>query len=218
MTDCFVVLGMHRSGTSLTAKMLHRMGVNMGDQLLAPNEFNPYGHWEDVNFFELNVEILGTAGGHWAVPPEEKAIVQAAHWLTHEIKWLLSWKATRHKRWGFKDPRTVLTIPVWDRWLQNPHYVIVRRDKEAVINSLERRAEEGGAGKDLGFTRNDWSGLYDEYDSRLREFLEENEQPAIGVEFEHFMSRSTAPKECARLADFVGGNPRAAYQAIKFKE
>lgn len=218
MSTAYVVLGMHRSGTSLVSKMLNNMRINMGDELLGANQFQPYGHWEDVYFYQLNREILFQAGGHWAKPPEEHKVLEAAKWMVDEMKYLTAWKNERYRRWGFKDPRTILTIRRWELFLPDPHYVIVRRDKEAVINSLERRAEGGGAGSVFDFTRNDWSRLYDDYDSRLREFLEDNERPAIGVEFEHFMSRSTAPKECARLADFVDGNPRAAYQAIEFRD
>ena len=218
MSASFIVLGCHRTRTSMVAHMLNSMGVNMGDELLGAGQFNRWGHWEDVYFYQLNREILFQAGGHWAKPPEEHKVLEAAKWMTDEMKQLTAWNNKRYGKWGFKDPRTILTIRRWELFLPDPHYVITRRPKEDVVNSLERRAEGGGAGSTFDYTRNDWADLYDDYDSRLREFLEENECPAIGVDTDLFMSRSTAPSECARLADFVGGNARAAYEAIRFRD
>ena len=45
--DVVVVLGMHRSGTSALAKALELFGVDLGQNLTAPNEFNPKGYFED---------------------------------------------------------------------------------------------------------------------------------------------------------------------------
>ncbi|MCD6476962.1 MAG: sulfotransferase, partial [Candidatus Aenigmarchaeota archaeon] len=41
-----IVLGMHRSGTSMTAGVLHRLGVNMGKNLMKGNWANPLGYFE----------------------------------------------------------------------------------------------------------------------------------------------------------------------------
>ena len=49
-----VVLGMHRSGTSMTSAILEKLGINMGDETLGPLETNPIGHFEDRMFLELN--------------------------------------------------------------------------------------------------------------------------------------------------------------------
>jgi len=218
MSMSYVILGMHRTRSSLVAKMLDTMGISMGDEMLGANKHNPYGHWEDTTFYQLNREILFSAGGHWADPPPEERIKYWAPWVTADMRWICQWKSDRYSRWGFKDPRTILTIPVWERFLPDPGYVILKRDRDAVIDSLDGRAKDGGAGSALGMDRNDWADLYDEYDARLRMFLKQNERPAIGIDTDLLMSRSTAPDECVRLADFVGGDPRIAYECIVFKE
>ena len=65
----FIVLGMHRSATSLLARGLHMSDIVMGERLLGKSESNKYGHWEDVDFVELNESILHSAGGTWDNPP-----------------------------------------------------------------------------------------------------------------------------------------------------
>lgn len=218
MSRAYVVLAMHRTRSSMVAEMLNRMGINMGDEMLRAGPFNPYGMWEDVTFYSTNREILFQAGGNWAQVPEQVDIFRAASWLTEEMRWQVKWRADRYSRWGFKDPRSILTVTDWERFLPDPHYVICKRDREAVIDSLYRRAQAGGPGARFEYDRDDWADLYDDYDCRLRQFLEQNERPAIGVDTDLMVSRETAADEVARLADFVGGDPRAAYAAIRFKE
>ena len=48
-----VILGMHRSGTSLTAGILHLLGVNMGDRLLPADKFNAQGYFENQIILDL---------------------------------------------------------------------------------------------------------------------------------------------------------------------
>ncbi len=64
-----IVLGMHKSGTSLVAGALKKAGVNMGDNLLGRHWSNPLGHFEDMDFFRLNRKILREVGGGWDNPP-----------------------------------------------------------------------------------------------------------------------------------------------------
>jgi len=53
-----VIIGMHRSGTSVIARGLKVLGVTLGDNLMPPGEDNPKGYWEDLDINELNVELL----------------------------------------------------------------------------------------------------------------------------------------------------------------
>ncbi|ABN70622.1 hypothetical protein Smar_1536 [Staphylothermus marinus F1] len=43
-----VVLGMHRSDTSMIAGILNILGVYMGERLLGASWSNPLGHFEDL--------------------------------------------------------------------------------------------------------------------------------------------------------------------------
>ena len=66
-----VVLGMHRSGTSMFAEIISRLGFYTGEteELLEPQEDNPKGFWERRDVVQLNDLILEEAGGSWFNPP-----------------------------------------------------------------------------------------------------------------------------------------------------
>ena len=70
-----IILGMHRSGTSMIAGILECLGVNLGENQLGKQWFNPLGHFEDVDFLSLNKDILASAGGSWDQPPSNTAIL-----------------------------------------------------------------------------------------------------------------------------------------------
>src|SRR5438132_13627300 len=59
-----LVLGMHRSGTSLCSHLLSALGVDMTDKIPAPGNTsltpeNPRGHWERWEIVEFHDRILG---------------------------------------------------------------------------------------------------------------------------------------------------------------
>ena len=138
MSKCFVILGMHRSATSLIAKGLHEAGVNMGDELMGPGPGNPQEHFEDMDFVRMNEAILGMAGGSWDNPPTEKDILEAGKELSGLIRGLIGRKQAR-ALWGWKDPRTTLTIRCYLPFLANPHFIACFRDPADVAQSLLRR-------------------------------------------------------------------------------
>ena len=55
------VAGMHRSGTSLFSRFLNDSGVDLGDRLHVDLRTNPYGHYEDEDFLELQRGELARA-------------------------------------------------------------------------------------------------------------------------------------------------------------
>ena len=55
-TKLFVILGMHRSGTSVVSRGLKVLGVDLGNRLIVPDKFNPKGYWEDLDINQFNDE------------------------------------------------------------------------------------------------------------------------------------------------------------------
>ena len=53
-----VVAGMHRSGTSLLARVLTALGAHLPEDRIGPGAGNPFGHWEPRNVVALNNRIL----------------------------------------------------------------------------------------------------------------------------------------------------------------
>jgi len=158
----FVILGMHRSATSLLAKGLDEVGVYMGDELLGPDNHNIYGHYEDIDFLKLNIKILETAGGSWDNPPEEEAILSLRREFGNKIESLVR-KKEREPFWGWKDPRTTLTVRLFHPYLRNPIYYAAFRDPWEVGISLKTRNPQ--------FSREEAMKLGKIYNERLLSFL-----------------------------------------------
>jgi hypothetical protein len=157
----FAVLGMHRSATSLVAGGLDKRGVNMGENLLPADAGNPEGYYENVEFMNLNQRILSAAGGSWKNVPDREDILSVEDQFTDAIQRLV----TKHQDdlWGFKDPRTTLTIELFLPYLENPHFITCFREPEEVGKSLKRRdGMDVERGKELA----------DTYNSRVLDFLQ----------------------------------------------
>ncbi len=130
MNKTFVILGCHRSASSLVAKALHEAGVHMGDELLSGLPDNPEGHFEDMDFLKKNVELLG--GNIWNDVNRE---------LTDADTSALIAAKNVHPLWGWKDPRTVLTIEKYYAHLDDPIIIGLFRKPELVAKSMARRGD-----------------------------------------------------------------------------
>ena len=65
------IAGMHRSGTSMVAHILHDCGLDLGprEKWKTVGHSNPDGFWEHVDFLNINDEILHRFDGGWDFPP-----------------------------------------------------------------------------------------------------------------------------------------------------
>ena len=130
----YLVLGMHRSGTSCLTGLLESQGLFVGNVSRA-NPFNKKGTRENPRINGINDAILSRAGGSWRQPP---ASVPADQMATRKIRHALR-DYLRHETWLLKDPRLTLTL---DSWLPViPHYRIVGsfRHPRLVAQSLAKR-------------------------------------------------------------------------------
>jgi hypothetical protein len=165
MAKCIVILGMHRSATSLVAKGLAAAGVHMGDVYLPHDSGNPEGYYEDIDFLNLNKSILIEAKSSWRNPPTEKQILELRYNLPimNRVEKLVQKKQSHKRLWGWKEPRTVLTIPLYKPFLEEPIYVACYRNPEEVAKSLQKRN-----GMDIA----EGIALADMYNTRIKNFLE----------------------------------------------
>jgi hypothetical protein len=63
-----LLLGMHRSGTSLLAYLLHARGAALPDNIIGPGHGNPLGHWEPRDLVSINDDALRALGRSWNDP------------------------------------------------------------------------------------------------------------------------------------------------------
>jgi hypothetical protein len=138
------ILGMHRSGTSLVARLLNICGVALGEseELLSSNAFNRMGYWENKRVIKINDEILKAFGGSWDNPPkmplgwERSQRINNLRVQAYEFAKKMS---ERYEFWAFKEPRTCLLLPFWKSIIPEMIYIIPMRYPEEIADSIRRR-------------------------------------------------------------------------------
>ena len=147
-----LVLGMHRSGTSVLTRLLALCGGDLPKTVMKPNYANPTGFWEPSAIVDIHNEMLAAAGSSWDDTAE------------FPLKWLDSAAAEKFPsrlRGGFaeafgnsplavlKDPRICQFVPLWTSLLEtmgiDPLVVIPIRNPLEVAASLRVRAEQDAA-------------------------------------------------------------------------
>jgi hypothetical protein len=147
-----LVLGMHRSGTSVVTRGLKAVGVHLGDTLLGPQPDNPKGYWEHTKIFEVNEAVMEAIDRPWwssrPIPPQT--------WESRDLDGLRDRAASLlvdlfrgRPLWGFKDPRTIRLFPFWrevvDRLGASVSIVLTIRPPPSAIGSLAARDGMGSA-------------------------------------------------------------------------
>ena len=137
------VIGMHRSGTSLTARLLNLMGAYFGPEGVSTgaNQENPKGFWERKDVRALNDMILHSAQAEWHRINDFSLDKVPQNTLADFDK-----KASRllleldaHRPWFLKEPRFCLTFPLWRKHLEVPICIHVYRSPIQIAQSLRTR-------------------------------------------------------------------------------
>ncbi|SFR14193.1 sulfotransferase family protein [Desulfoscipio geothermicus] len=149
-----IIIGMHRSGTSMLTRMLEELGLFMGKE----KESNH----EALFFLRLNDWLLRQSGGAWDHPEPIKHLLnntQVRALMMDYIRYMmktprvvsyLGWgKYLRYRTpanldipWGWKDPRNTYTLPIWLDLFPDAKVIHIYRNGVDVANSLKVRAEK----------------------------------------------------------------------------
>jgi hypothetical protein len=148
-----LVLGMHRSGTSLCSHVLSALGVDMADKVAGPGAMtlspdNPKGHWERWEIVDFHDRILGFFNRGYYTPFHDFGL-PVAWWADprvaetrREIVAFLD-KRMGNEPFGFKDPRTVRLMPIWHQITKElklaPKIIYCLRNPAQVARSLHAR-------------------------------------------------------------------------------
>jgi Sulfotransferase family len=188
------IAGMHRSGSSLVARLLHLCGLDLGpeDRLMPAANDNPEGFWESLPFVHINDCVIGEFGGWWDRPSQPLPGWECAPLLDcrREQARDLPGQLGLTEPWGWKDPRNSLTIPFWLNIWPDLRVVVCVRNPLEVANSLLQR-DRFPFGKSLK--------LWHEYYQRLV-----NSAPTSALIVTHFDSFFIDPiAELTRLVEFL---------------
>jgi len=194
------VLGMHRSGTSFITRALSELGVYLGPQehTIGPREDNPEGFSEHHYITHLNDEMLIELGGSWHTPPplppgweNDPRLATFAE----RARRILDEDFAAAPLWGWKDPRTCLTLPFWQRLVPSMRYVLCVRSPLAVALSLQTRD---------GFSIEKGGSLWVEHTAAA--LTHTSGRPRLLIAYDDIIERPEL--ELARLSAFIG-HPRA---------
>lgn len=204
-----LIIGMPRSGTSLTAAVFARKQYYVGGSRLSSlqhgDDHNPFGYFEADDVVERNVEIFRRVGfpfqNTWQLQmfPETAA---AAIWdlaPTEDDRAFVREYDARAP-WLWKDQRLCFTLPYWWRLLDPDRVgiLLVRRNPEDIHKSFERMGWCSGSKAD---------------EQRVRQLTEqhlgtaESAMRALGVpwiEVEYADYKRTPEAVAKRIGTFFG--------------
>lgn len=151
-----LLVGLHRSGTSLAGSLLAELGVPLPGPLIDGDRHNPEGYFERADVTDLQERLLIRLGRWW--PSQAGVRPLPAGWLDHpatreaaqELGALLDGETERHSTpWAIKDPRTSLLLPLWrllaaERGLPLRLVLCLRDPAEATTSLVDRDRKAAG--------------------------------------------------------------------------
>ncbi len=151
MKPPIIIIGMHRSGTTMLTGMLSTLGVFIGKD----RDYN----WESDYIRKQNDWAISTSGGAWDYPRPIEAMLDdprlvdlAAKYLERRMisvasraywgggpLYMASRRRLMARDWGWKDPRNTFTLPIWLRLYPEAKVLHIHRHGADVAASLRHR-------------------------------------------------------------------------------
>lgn len=135
-----LITGMHRSGTSLVARLFFESGADLGDatSFHRPDKWNPDGYFEQPDIHAINMPLIHGAWGRLAYYrlPSTEMILKRAESCHEQIVTA----AEKYDRKIVKETRFCLTLPAWlSHGAEVKRILVCLREPASVVRSLQRR-------------------------------------------------------------------------------
>lgn len=141
-----LVAGMHRSGTSVLARVLNLLGASLGHSFIPPKSDNERGFWENREFLKLHEDFLAHHGCRWHDPvllPKGWQTDAKAVQFQAQLDSLIDEQFGKNALFAVKDPRLSFLAPLWLPVLVRrgirPAFILTIRHPAAVAASLAKR-------------------------------------------------------------------------------
>lgn len=190
-----VVLGMHKSGTTLVSQILHHSGIAMVETADESVGYDQGNQWEREATKAVNHALLGSEG-RYSLEARRRGEPAAPHQLDRMRRIVTDCDAI-HADWGFKDPRTCLTYREWALVLPEHQITVVyRRPEEAWAHYW---ASTTGRRRLKVFR--EFLPCWCEYNAAILDTLRTTPMPWIVLPYARLMERD---EEFRRLEAFIG--------------
>ena len=151
-TSPILLAGMHRSGTSMVAKILKKRDVELGRMIDSNNE--------SLFFQRINIWMMSLISSSWDAPKSfssiEPHILDNIQLQLHQLlrsrsnSLYFGWKSIIRKKsfmsmqsaWGWKDPRNTFTAEIWRNIFPDMKVVYLVRHPIDIADSLMRRQKQ----------------------------------------------------------------------------
>lgn len=135
-----LVSGMHRSGTSLVARLLHEAGADFGnpETFYPADRWNPDGYFEQLDVHEINMPLVDGRFGRMAYfhLPSTQRILERSSRFSEKI----GATAKKYAACVVKENRFCLTLPAWlEHGAKVEKILVCLRNPTRVARSLRRR-------------------------------------------------------------------------------
>jgi len=146
-----IIIGMHRSGTTMLTGFMSQLGIFTGKDKTENDE---------SKFFQnINRWILYQMGAAWDSPGNsdlmsQEFIARSARIIGKRLNspWSMQYLGLRRylarrgimnltENWGWKDPRTTLLLPIYKTLFEDAKVIHIYRNPIDVAQSLKRREE-----------------------------------------------------------------------------
>jgi hypothetical protein len=133
----YLILGMHKSGTTLVAQTFHLSGICMGDDLSDVDLDYSAEKAESRTARLINSQMLQSEG-KYSLEIESLADPQLSSDTEEILREFVELHRQKYPKWGFKDPRTVLTYELWRDHLPEHKLVLIYRPLDQVWRHYTR--------------------------------------------------------------------------------
>jgi hypothetical protein len=143
---CLVVLGMHRSGTSVLTRVLGILGAELPRNIMSPAPSNETGHWEPLKLVDFHDEVLSELDSAWhdrTALDVLRLTVQRREQIKTRIAEIINDEYGSAPLMVVKDPRICRFAPLFLEALTDagimPECILVFRNPLEVAQSLACR-------------------------------------------------------------------------------
>ena len=188
-----IITGMHRSGTSIVARLMFEAGGDFGDPntFYRPEKWNPEGYYEQPEFHAINMPVIN--GPFWKLSyfhlPSTKTLTKRAAKYSKEIRAV-------SEKYGdkiVKEVRFCLTLPGWRaQGTRFERAVVCLREPLEVAKSVDKRFH-------VGYRRS--LELWRIHNERLLENL--GDLPRWFIAYHNILNPETRRREIAAALEFM---------------